>query len=262
MPYVSDRFHGYTVNHVYERLLASLQHARVVSPRGLATLDLFAATTSIGMSSARLLRIPGRRLNLAFACAEALWNLAGREDVEFVAAFNSQMRQFSDDGVTLRSCYGARARGLSHLSPNSADQLAGVVDTLNRDPSSRQAVVVYRVPGELDVATKDLTFHNNELRWFCEAQLYDDVRTITHGARGLANAVRHLERGDPSSPSAILNAAAKADLATARDQLDQSLRRLGDQPEEPDAERAALRACYAAGSVDPAGEIARALSVA
>jgi thymidylate synthase len=89
-----------------------------------------------------------RPINIAFALAEVIWIMAGRNDVEMVAHYNKQMKEYSDNGFTLHGAYGAR---LYHN-----DQLGAAVQTLKKDRNSRQATLHIGVP-ELDnrVVTKD-----------------------------------------------------------------------------------------------------------
>src|SRR5258708_1711186 len=56
----------------------------------------------------RLVNLPGRRTNPIFAVANALWMLAGRDDLEFIQYYNQRGKDFSDDGVTLYGAHGAR----------------------------------------------------------------------------------------------------------------------------------------------------------
>lgn len=77
---------------------------------------------------------------------EALWMLAGRNDVEPVAYYAKQMREYSDDGKTLNGAYGYRWRnGFERCcrdgESNDEDQLNRIVEHLKSDPNSRRAVL-------------------------------------------------------------------------------------------------------------------------
>jgi thymidylate synthase len=78
---------------------------------------------------------PARRLNPAFAVAEALWILSGSDD-PWIFAYNRSLAQYADDG-RLRGAYGPRMRRWR----GEVDQLVHVRDLLQRDPDSRQAVI-------------------------------------------------------------------------------------------------------------------------
>lgn len=77
-----------------------------------------------------------RDANPFFHLMEAVWMLAGRNDVNFVARFASNMRTFSDDGYTLNGAYGHRWR--KHFD---VDQLVEVVEVLRANPDDRQQVI-------------------------------------------------------------------------------------------------------------------------
>lgn len=83
------------------------------------------------MRPGQLIMTPARHLNRAFAIAEFIWILTGHEDLEQIAYYNKNMRRYSDDGRTLTGAYGPRIRR----------QLEYVIDTLTRDPNSRQAAL-------------------------------------------------------------------------------------------------------------------------
>ncbi len=104
-----------------------------------------------------------RNANPFFHFFEALWMLAGRNDVAFVAQFNSGMSQYSDDGVTLHSAYGHRWR--LHFG---RDQLADIATELIMNPESRRAVLtMWDVQNDLAHPGKDLP---------CNTQVYFDLR--------------------------------------------------------------------------------------
>lgn len=78
-----------------------------------------------------------RDANPFFHVAEALWMLAGRNDLAFLQKFVSTFDRYSDDGLTLHGAYGHRWR--SHFG--GLDQLTLVIDELQANPDSRRAVV-------------------------------------------------------------------------------------------------------------------------
>lgn len=89
-----------------------------------------------------------RDANPFFHVMEALWMLAGRDDVASVAYYAKQMKEYSDDGVVLNGAYGYRWRhatrdaGLStHVELEDFDQLDVIVNHLKAQPESRRAVL-------------------------------------------------------------------------------------------------------------------------
>lgn len=88
---------------------------------------------------------------------EALWMLAGRNDVAPLAYYAKQFREYSDDGETLNGAYGyrwRRARNVEYYPDNPkgvwfgepaavwpVDQLKILIDHLRDKPDSRRAVL-------------------------------------------------------------------------------------------------------------------------
>lgn len=92
-----------------------------------------------------------RNANPVFHLMEALWMMAGRNDLAFVKQFNQQMAAYSDNGITLRGAYGYRWR--KHFG---YDQVQQAVEILTRDPNSRQVVLsMWDAYQDLGAATVD-----------------------------------------------------------------------------------------------------------
>lgn len=110
----------------------------------------------------RVLFNPARDANPFFHVYEALWMLAGRNDVTSVAYYAKQMKEYSDDGGTLNGAYGYRWRQAyqrpqgtvssfsndeqrqvhwHHQDASTVDQLDILVNHLKADPTSRRAVL-------------------------------------------------------------------------------------------------------------------------
>jgi thymidylate synthase len=122
---------GESADWVFRRVLRiTLDNGAVVRPRGLETREMFHQTTVVDLRRP-LITHPARRLNYAFAAAEALWILDGSNDLARLTRVNAEMARYSDDGLTLSGAYG----------PRIAEQLGYVLRTLAADPASRQAVV-------------------------------------------------------------------------------------------------------------------------
>lgn len=103
-----------------------------------------------------------RDANPFFHLFEALWMLAGRDDVAFVRDFVKRMETFSDDGVHFHGAYGRRWRGFpwrdpSYAGPGYSDQLPHIAERLRSNPDDRRCVVAMWDPerdlgsGSLDV---------------------------------------------------------------------------------------------------------------
>lgn len=89
--------------------------------------------------------LPSRRWNPWLALSEGLWILAGKNDVATLANYNSNIAQFSDDGIVLYGAYGARI----------FEQIDDLVGRLQRDPNDRRAVLAIWDKADLTAQTKD-----------------------------------------------------------------------------------------------------------
>lgn len=109
-------------------------------------------TITYGRPLERVLFNQARDANPFFHLYEALWMLAGRNDVASLAYYCKRMTQFSDNGTTLNGAYGYRWRrqerwevretyGKSIEGVRKVDQLDLIVAHLKADPNSRRAVL-------------------------------------------------------------------------------------------------------------------------
>lgn len=80
---------------------------------------------------ARLIVAEKRPLNLAYCIGNFFYQMAGVDDVESIAYYNPIAKKFSDDGTTLHGTYG----------PRIFKQLKSAIKLLEKDPSTRRAVV-------------------------------------------------------------------------------------------------------------------------
>lgn len=108
------------------------------NPQGHNTLEIHPAVIEVSNPLNRLVTAVGRPVNVAFALAEVLWILQGREDVEMLKFYNRQIARYSDDGTTFNAAYGARLR-----NAHGYDQIGDVISILAREPDSRQAVLCF-----------------------------------------------------------------------------------------------------------------------
>jgi thymidylate synthase len=100
-----------------------------VEPRGIRCREILSHTSVVDMS--RCITTGRPRLGYKFLTAEAWWILTGRNDVESIKKYSSHISSFSNDGVRFDGAYG----------PKVVDQVRYVVETLEKDPESRQAVI-------------------------------------------------------------------------------------------------------------------------
>ena len=112
-------------------------------PRGQTCYEIPQLTISIPMNRP-VVTCRTRKLSYGFMAAEAWWILHGDDRVDGIAPFNKHISQFSDDGKIFFGAYG----------PKIVDQLPYVVNTLQSDRDSRQAVIsIWR---EKPPTTKDV----------------------------------------------------------------------------------------------------------
>lgn len=102
-------------------------------------------------SDERVLFDENRDSNPFFHLFESLWMLAGRSDVAFLDQYNSQMKQYSDDGEGFNAAYGQRLR-----SGFGLDQIDTVIKRLRANPDDRRAVLQIWDPKDLVKDSRDL----------------------------------------------------------------------------------------------------------
>jgi len=86
----------------------------------------------------RVLFDPTRDANPFFHLVEALWMLAGRDDLKILTEYVATMSRFSDDGgKTQPGAYGYRWR--NHFA--SGDQLTWAIRRLKADPNDRRVII-------------------------------------------------------------------------------------------------------------------------
>lgn len=121
-----------------------IEQGQMTHPRGFDCLELSPCHLTLTDPTSNIVTHPMRKINKAFAAAEFFWIIQGRNDVEFLDPYNSKIKAFSDNGKTFFGAYG----------PKYVTQLQYVLDTLEEDPWTRQAVMtIWR---ENPPATKDV----------------------------------------------------------------------------------------------------------
>ena len=148
------------VNHALPRGLDLLRSRGLkVSPRGQETLEYPGpVATTYDRPDEMVLFDRRRDANPFFHFFEALWILAGRQDVAFLAHFNKKMAEYSDDTRTFHAPYGHRLRTALVGSHGYIDQIETCIEILKKDPDSRQAVMsIWDPQQDLDprIFTKD-----------------------------------------------------------------------------------------------------------
>lgn len=101
-----------------------------VTPRGQLTKEVLQQTSIVNMRRP-VITLPERKLSTKFLGGEAYWILSGDNRVETIAPYNKNIVNYSDDGKTFFGAYG----------PRILSQLDYVIDKLNSDADTRQAVL-------------------------------------------------------------------------------------------------------------------------
>ena len=146
-----------TIRNVNEAIPLALHmlvaDGKEISPRGLLTLELEEpVTTTFKSPLERVLLIPERDANPFFHLMEALWILAGRQDVDWLAQFNSNIASYSDDGDTFHAAYGYRLR-----HQQGFDQIQAAINLLSSDKDTRQCVLqIWDAQSDLGTCSKDI----------------------------------------------------------------------------------------------------------
>lgn len=92
--------------------------------------------TSYSSPRERVLFNPVRDANHVFHLMEAIWMLAGGQNVEWLLPFNSSFGQFAEPNHFMHGAYGHRWR--HHFG---FDQIQSIVNRLKSNPDDRQAVM-------------------------------------------------------------------------------------------------------------------------
>lgn len=124
-----------------------------VEVRGHKTLEFLNCVTEISEPWHHCILLPSRRWNPFLALSEALWILAGRDDVQALIPYNSHIKDYSDDGVHLYGAYGKR---IYH-------QIDPLIERLRKDTSDRRAVLaIWDADQRPDKYNDDLTVNSKD----------------------------------------------------------------------------------------------------
>ncbi|MDQ2586673.1 thymidylate synthase [Saccharothrix yanglingensis] len=117
------------------------------APRGFRSREILGVSYRLADPRERVVRVPGRRTNIVFNFAEALWYLSASDSLEFMSFYAPSIDKYSADGRTLRgTAYGPRIFNFGGAGFNQWDS---VVNTLRADPDSKRALIQIFAPEEL-----------------------------------------------------------------------------------------------------------------
>jgi thymidylate synthase len=119
----------------------------VNAPRGNKSRERIGVSFRIDDPVQRHITLPGRRTNIIFNFAEALWYLSGSADLDFISYYAPSIANYSQDGRTLSgTAYGPR---IFRMGPSEVDQWDSLVRVLLADRDSKRAVMHIFEAGEL-----------------------------------------------------------------------------------------------------------------
>lgn len=140
-----------------------------INSRNGATTEFLNFSTRISDPYKRCVGGYKRNINIFFLIAEAAWIFAGRRDVEFLDIFNSNLKNYSDDGCFYNAPYGWRIRkfgasSMFHFDETNLYALNDIVDQLKinviglaKNPEDRRAVIsIWNPDLDLGKNSKDL----------------------------------------------------------------------------------------------------------
>lgn len=108
--------------------------------------------------TARLITIPERHWYAPLAYGESLWLASGKNDMEYINKYGSNLKNFSDNGLTMRGGYGPRLRHYNGQSldydirtkyeeqAHEVDQFRYVAECFKKDANTRQAIITIGDP--------------------------------------------------------------------------------------------------------------------
>jgi len=129
LSYVKTLYENTNKDWIYQ-LNEIMKYGEESAPRGMPIKEIIGNRVSINMN-APIVTLPKRKMNYKFAIAEAHWICSGSNKLSDITEVLPNYADYSSDGYTLSGAYG----------PKFVDQLGWVVNTLIKDPDSRQAVV-------------------------------------------------------------------------------------------------------------------------
>ena len=116
-----------------------MKQADFVLTRGYITKEIGPLSFSIQNPRKRLTTIKQRKWNFVAAVGELLWHLSGSKDLNTIANYLSEWKNFSKDGFSIdNSCYGYK---IFQKEDNGYSKWNKIIEILKKDPGSRRAVL-------------------------------------------------------------------------------------------------------------------------
>ncbi len=123
-----------------------LNFGNIYKPRGMETKELLNVNFVLNNPRCRLIYNPKRKFSLIYAIVESLMLVNYSNELKYYSYFNENIKQFSDDGITLNGAYGSR---IAHLIPF-------IIKKIKEDKDSRQCVLPIYSYNDISARTKDV----------------------------------------------------------------------------------------------------------
>lgn len=132
-------FQGRTADEAWQGIASAFRTGYgvfVQDGRNGPTREILHAAISVLDPRQRWIASRSPPINIAFALAEVIWILAGRNDSRFPNYFNRGLPKYSGSGPAYHGAYGYRLRHKPH-----GDQLLRAYQALSENPTSRQVIL-------------------------------------------------------------------------------------------------------------------------
>lgn len=114
----------------------SMSGTALQSSRAGPTDELLHAALELSNPRDRWIASRAPAINIAFALAEVVWIVRGRNDSAFLNYFNGKLSEYAGSGETYHGAYGHRLRHAAGF-----DQIEAAYEALKANPDSRQVVL-------------------------------------------------------------------------------------------------------------------------
>ncbi|RJL23959.1 thymidylate synthase [Bailinhaonella thermotolerans] len=152
----AETFHRFEDAYLAVLAHVSRDHEHRTAARGNAARECLNISFALADPRDRIVHLRGRRTNIVFCYAEALWYLLGRDDLEMISYYAPRLTRYSADGKVLSgTAYGPKLFG---LAAGGRSQWDTVVERLRLEEGTKRAVVTFFHPEELaDPANPDVS---------------------------------------------------------------------------------------------------------
>lgn len=126
-----------------------LKHGRNVLCRNGGSLEIVGTSIKLLKITYPILRNERRKMSLRYAAGELMWYLSRSDQLDFIKFYAPSYSRFSDNLTTLNGGYGGR------IYNGGDDLLNSVIEKLQQEPETRQAVIPLFRPDDATKTTKD-----------------------------------------------------------------------------------------------------------